>query len=461
MITKSKIRQNAKLRISGKWSSALTILALTSAVMLLLVIGLEFTAQLLTAYHVKFISITEWNSLTTSNVFQALLPFLIAVPVLLILILIYNPLQMGGTSFYWHNANGREVSAQSALTWFRKKRYGRAVSAMFFIRVYEVLWAILCFLPAILVYPLSYSYLMDTKKYSDVLIATCLIMISALLALVGAYAFLRVIQRYFLVPYLLTAHEDMSAGEAIRISKNTMACKSAASLHFQLTFFGWFLLCFLILPFIYVIPYFKQARAEYACILLGVETAPPARTKIPFQQYANPQYGNPYLNYPYGYRGTQPQNPYMSNYNIPPTPNAYRNGYYGTPNQPPAPYHNSYYGQNPNMYPPYGTQAPNTYSGGYYYGVPYPNQYNNGYYGSGNPNPYVNHYGASVPPANSPQGYYCNSNPYCPQPPAAPHPYRNPNAADFNSAQNINTSTAPAEAAEAEPTENLKQNLDD
>ena len=210
-----------------------------------------------------------------------------------------------------------------------------------------------------------------------------------------------------------------------------------------------------------MIPYFKQARAEYACILLGVETAPPARTKIPFQQYANPQYGNPYLNYPYGYRGTQPQNPYMSNYNIPPTPNAYRNGYYGTPNQPLAPYHNGYYGQSPNMYPPYGTQAPNTYSGGYYYGAPYPNQYNNGYYGLGNPNPYVNHYGASVPPANSPQGYYCNSNPYSPQPPAAPHPYRNPNAADFNSAQNINTSTAPAEAAEAEPTENLKQNLDD
>ena len=300
---------------------------------------------------------------------------------------------------------------------------------------------------------------MDTKKYSDVLIATCLIMISALLALVGAYAFLRVIQRYFLVPYLLTAHEDMSAGEAIRISKNTMAGKSTASLHFQLTFFGWFLLCFLILPFIYVIPYFKQARAEYACILFGVETAPPARTKIPFQQYANPQYGNPYLNYPYGYRGIQPQNPYMSNYNIPPAPNAYRNGYYGTPNQPPTPYHSGYCGQIPNMYPPYGTQAPNTYSGGYY-GTPYPNQYNNGYYGSGNPNPYVNHYGASVPPANSPQGYYGNSNPYNPQPPAAPHPYRNPNAADFNSAQNINTSTVPSETTEQEPTENLKQNLD-
>ncbi len=461
MITKSKIRQNARLRMSGKWSTALTILALTSAVILLLTIGLEFTAQLLTAYHVKLISLTEWNSLTTGNILNALLPFLIAVPVLLILILIYNPFQMGETSFYWHNANGREASAQSALEWFHKKCYGRAVSAMFFVRVYEVLWAILCFLPAILVYPLAYSYLMDTKKYSDVLIATCLIMISALLALVGAYAFLRVIQRYFLVPYLLTAHEDMSAGEAIRISKTTMAGKSAASLHFQLTFFGWFLLCFLILPFIYVIPYFKQARAEYACILLGVETAPPARTKIPFQHYTNPQYGNPYLNYPYGYRGTQPQNPYMNNYNIPPTPNAYRNGYYGTPNQPPAPYRNGYYGQNPNMYPPYGTHTPNTYSGGYY-GTLYPNQYNNGYYGSGNPNPYVNHHGASIPPANPPQGYYDNPSPYSPQPPVPPNPYQNPNAADFNSAQNTDTPTAPAEAAtEQESAENLKQNHND
>ena len=459
MIMNSKIRHNSRLRMRGKWSSALTIFAVTTAVTLFLSLALEFTTYLLTTYKVQLISPFDWNTVTGDNILNALIPFFIAIPVLLIMIFIYNPLQMGEASFYWHNANNRDASAQCVLEWFHKKRYCRAVGAMFLVRVYEVLWGILCFLPTLLVYPLAYVYLKDTKQYSDVLMATCLMFMAMILLGVGLYAFLRVIQRYFLVPYLMASDENLKAGEALRASKAAMAGKSARVLHFQFTFLGWFFLCIFVLPLIYVIPYFRQACAEYARTLLGGEAEQPVDAQAPYQQNANPQFGGQYPNYSNGYNGVRPPYPYNNNYPSAQNqnPNAYGNGYYGT--QYPNPYSNGYYGaQNPNAYRNnYGTQNPNPYGNGYY-GAQHPNQYNNGYYGAQNPNPYYNNYGTPVPPVNPPQGYY---NPYNTQPPIppSPSPYQNPDTiSGFAPVQD--TLAVPEESKDnsPEPSENPEQN---
>lgn len=373
----SKIRQNAKLRMNGKWSSALTVYALICAVMLTLSLALEFTAYLLNSYHIKTPDPSEWSAITLETLPNALLPFLISVPILMVTFLVYQPLKMGEASFYWHNANQKNPSVQCVLEQFRKGRYMRAVSAGFFVKVYEAVWALVCFLPALLIFPITYNYLEQKVKLSDTLVFTALFAAAFILFFIGLYAFFLAIQRYFLVPYLLAADENMSAAEALHVSKKIMAGKSTSALHFQLTFLGWFALCLFVLPLIYVLPYFRQARAEYACALLGVQTLPPERVQLTYQPQSAPQYRAPYPNYPNGYYPGQPQNPY------------------GQPYRPNA------------SYPP-------TYPGGYY-GVQNPNQYYNGYYGAGYPNPYR------------------------PQQPIPPNAYRNPNAATPPPMQNTPT----------------------
>lgn len=66
-------------------------------------------------------------------------------------------------------------------------------------------------------------------------------------------------------------YDNISASQAISLSKTMMFSHGQNALNFQLSFIGWYLLCFFILPIMYVIPYVNQSCAEYAHAVIDME----------------------------------------------------------------------------------------------------------------------------------------------------------------------------------------------
>lgn len=279
-MSKSKIRYNARQHLSCKWVPALIISCLLSSISIFMSLGTTLISHVLTMTSI-FPPTFDIYSFTAKDIFDLILPFIAAIPFLCLFLLIYCPIKMGETSFYWLNTIGQKSNAQCALQWFNKKDYKRIISASFFTIVYKLFWMILCFIPGIILGCIS-EYFLQNPSTHDSPITFIFLFISIFSFIAGFYSWLRIIQRYFLVPYLLTDHKELSYEDAINTSKKIMKGKCGSCLHFQFTFLGWFILCiFTILPFLYLIPYFYQAQAEYACMILNIKTAPLPTLTLP------------------------------------------------------------------------------------------------------------------------------------------------------------------------------------
>lgn len=86
-----------------------------------------------------------------------------------------------------------------------------------------------------------------------------------LLAIITGAIFSR---RYFLAPYLIAYHEQLTVSQAIGMSIRATKGYKTNIAWFQLTFAGWWLLCLLGIPLFYTIPYTMACNALYARSLL-------------------------------------------------------------------------------------------------------------------------------------------------------------------------------------------------
>lgn len=94
----------------------------------------------------------------------------------------------------------------------------------------------------------------------------------AVLTVGGVIFAAAVMQKYALSRYLIAENPLMSATGALRESKIKMAGKEWRFLLFKLSFIPWFLSCILILPALYVAPYYLQSCACFArCVVFGDE----------------------------------------------------------------------------------------------------------------------------------------------------------------------------------------------
>lgn len=83
------------------------------------------------------------------------------------------------------------------------------------------------------------------------------------LAAAGLVFWLIFIQRYSKSMFYLACYGDFSAGDAIRESVRKAGNHMAEIFLFKLSFAPWLLLCLLILPAFYVVPYYKQSVTCY------------------------------------------------------------------------------------------------------------------------------------------------------------------------------------------------------
>ncbi len=105
-------------------------------------------------------------------------------------------------------------------------------------------------------------------KVSDVSVKAAITVTSglSLLAVAGLFFWLIFIQRYSESLFFLACYKDFTAADAIKESiRKTKNC-AAKIFFFKSGFLPWFLLCLLVFPVFYVVPYYKQS---VTCLFLG------------------------------------------------------------------------------------------------------------------------------------------------------------------------------------------------
>ncbi len=138
-------------------------------------------------------------------------------------ILVFSVLEVSGARFYMENASAN-ANAGLISFGFRSGTYGTIVAAQLLRKIFIILWSLLLVIPGIM------------KAYS-----------------------------YCLVPYVLADRTDITASEALEISKNMMEGHRWATFELDLSFIGWFLLSAItggLVGVFYVNPYVHATRAE-------------------------------------------------------------------------------------------------------------------------------------------------------------------------------------------------------
>lgn len=154
---------------------------------------------------------------------------------------------------------------------YRYRLNGKAFAQSFYLplslTVRKLLWLSFTVLfPTLVLFVCIYLYFVVTEPgYTWVLIT--LICAAGLLLLSGLIVFVYCVSGYFLVPYLLVSRR-ISMRRACKLSSQWMRGKRRRLYRLTLSFCGWFLLCLLILPCIYVIPLWETAKAQFASEIL-------------------------------------------------------------------------------------------------------------------------------------------------------------------------------------------------
>ncbi len=196
-----------------------------------------------------------------------------------VLFLFICALKLGEHFLYFIKASGGK--GRTGLL-FRFFTFESSIRAFFFytrLTFLKFVWLLYFLLPCIVCYGLTfYLYLQGSllpvvfyimSAGSSVLLSFCIFM--------WRVAFFR----YNAAPYYFCLNRDISVKEAVRKSIAFTDGFLRESVLMDSSFFGWFLSCVTIVPFIYVIPYFKLSKALFVVESLSTRAFPEAE-----QEYA-------------------------------------------------------------------------------------------------------------------------------------------------------------------------------
>lgn len=178
-------------------------------------------------------------------------------------LVIMSPIYLGVKRYFYTVAHNESKSAYEVFHYFTTaERYCQALIFNLSLLLRSFLWFILCISPSILLISL---FPVNTEE--PMLISVIAI---SLLLPAGFVISLIVCTRYFLAPYIFLFNND--AKKALSYSAKGMKKLNLSVWVLYLTFVPWFLLCFFVLPLMYVLPYFETSCAVSAKWILNMRT---------------------------------------------------------------------------------------------------------------------------------------------------------------------------------------------
>ncbi|MCI8497186.1 MAG: DUF975 family protein [Clostridiales bacterium] len=256
----SAIRSAAKQSLRNFWIGALAVYGTLMAVSLL-IDSVEVAVRTLMGIEMQSASLfpAQWNH-------QTALSLGISAAALLIGYLLLTPVEYGRYGWHMELVYGRSPAVREfvrPLTSF--KQYVRTLKARLLVILHLIPWGLLIFAPAAIVLLLGCLLPMTGALSGPAagVMEEWRLPAAGLLLSAGMPFFLTVASSYSLVPYLVMDQEGRTIKEAVGLSKAAMKGNRISYLLFCCSFIGWWLLCLLVLPVLFVAPYFQNAQTVF------------------------------------------------------------------------------------------------------------------------------------------------------------------------------------------------------
>ena len=194
-----------------------------------------------------------------------------------VLFLFICALKLGEQFLFFIKASGGKGRTGLLFSFFTFEKSYRAFSLYLRLTFLKLSWLLYFLLPCVICYGLTF-YLYNQGDFlpvvfyimlggSSILLSYCIFM--------WRVAFFR----YNAAPYYVCLNREIGVREAIKKSINYTDGFLRDSVLLESSFFGWFLSCVTIIPFVYVIPYFKISKALFVVDSLSLQAYPKTKMK--------------------------------------------------------------------------------------------------------------------------------------------------------------------------------------
>lgn len=181
--------------------------------------------------------------------------------------LFYSAVCFASRSYFeWFAANGCRPCV-----FFNLRQAFRYLKFIFTKTAYLLLWAVLSFMPSVLVFGGIFAALYAGEMYAPVFISV--FVCGVLLFAAGLIFFFAAATRYFMCEYLLCLNPKMPVRDVVAESVFLMRGRTKKTLAFLFSFAPWFVLCVIpfFLPFVY--SFFKTACVRLCVRYFGENEA--------------------------------------------------------------------------------------------------------------------------------------------------------------------------------------------
>lgn len=194
-----------------------------------------------------------------------------------VLFLFICALKSGEQFLYFIKASGGKGRTGLLFRFFTFEKSFRMFCLYLRLTFLKVGWLLYFLLPCVICYALTF-YL---HSQENLLPAVFYIMIAGASLLLSYCIFMWRVSffRYNAAPYYVCLNADIAPKDAIKKSIKFTDGFLRESVILESSFFGWFLSCGFIIPFAYVIPYFKISKALFIVESLSLQAYPESKTK--------------------------------------------------------------------------------------------------------------------------------------------------------------------------------------
>ena len=215
------------------------------------------TAAILVFSFIVCFSCTEMAYFTTGAAGGTLL-------LILLIVFLLFPLASGYVYCGTHLILTGESDPLLIFKYFTSKQaYARVLKLSVLITGNAAFAGALLFLPCFAVDMLASGKLFMLLGAQIPLWASSLWTVSAVLKAAAAFALLILMIKYYLAPFLIAADEDMDPFEAVHMSKVISTRSKKDFLLFLLSFIGYIIAGFLVIPIIFILPYFSTSYSVF------------------------------------------------------------------------------------------------------------------------------------------------------------------------------------------------------
>lgn len=182
-----------------------------------------------------------------------LLVYSIGYPVEIIMLFLFSPIINGYIHAYYKAAYTENIDLKDVFFYFGSGRYFSALSL-------NIRFILRMFLPALILYaPLIAYVVISSINASDFSKTVLYYDIYFILSILSTLTTVLYSLRYFTVFTISADNPDFTPEEVFRYNKMIMKHRTGDAAKLVFSFTPWLLLCLLILPMLYVIPYMTQS----------------------------------------------------------------------------------------------------------------------------------------------------------------------------------------------------------